>query len=52
MFARDPRPREVRLIQDFVAALRGGSADAAAERAAWTQVALVLLNSNEFVYVP
>jgi hypothetical protein len=49
MFARDPRPREERLIQDFVAALRAGGS---AERAAWTQVALVLLNSNEFVYVP
>jgi hypothetical protein len=45
LFARDPRPTEVEKIQHFVQALGEG------ERAAWVQTALVLLNSNEFIYV-
>jgi hypothetical protein len=60
LFAREPRPAEAASIQRFLAAaiddnLSGKpdspAARAAAERAAWAQAALVLLNSNEFVYV-
>jgi hypothetical protein len=62
LFARDPRPRELHVIREFLNAIAheqlgqasasGGVADhAAAHRDAWTHVALVLLNSNEFVFV-
>jgi hypothetical protein len=61
-FGRDPRPGEAADVRSFLRAaadepLRGrppaGTAEhAAAERAAWTHVALVLFNSNEFVFVP
>jgi hypothetical protein len=61
-FTRDPRPKEAKLIADFVdrsmaESLKGNQAPSeaqrvVAERAAWTQVALVLFNSNEFVYAP
>lgn len=66
-FTRDPRPREGQLIEDFLAksiaetlkdqkspadAQRIAAERIAAERTAWTQVALVLFNSNEFVYAP
>jgi hypothetical protein len=61
-FARPPTAAEVQKVQEFVASvlkdkLGDNAATAAsgpraeAERAAWTQVALVLLNSNEFLYV-
>jgi hypothetical protein len=46
VFAREPGPEEVKMIGEFLAAVGGE------RRAAWTQVALVLLNSNELVYVP
>jgi mono/diheme cytochrome c family protein len=61
LFARDPTPREVALVARFQSGLieppkRGGNPAGAiqhrlATRAAWVQTALVLLNSNEFVYV-
>jgi hypothetical protein len=61
-FARPPSAAEQQVLQQFLAALLkeklGDTAStaasgprAAAERAAWTQAALVLLNSNEFLYV-
>ena len=61
-FARTPSPAEQQVLQQFLAdlikeKLGDGAATAASgprqevERAAWTQVALVLLNSNEFLYV-
>lgn len=56
LLARDPRPGEVESIRRFLAAVAQdqGSKNSPSEqavRAAWTQAALVLLNSNEFVYV-
>ena len=61
LFARDPRPTETEKVRKFLAAvveenLAGKSAVNEAQRttavrAAWTQAALVLLNSNEFLYV-
>jgi hypothetical protein len=61
-FARQPTSAEQQVLQQFLAALlkeKLGDAVATtatapraeAERAAWTQAALVLLNSNEFLYV-
>ena len=61
-FARPPSAAEVQKVEEFIAAaindkLGDNAATAAsgprseAERAAWTQAALVLLNSNEFLYV-
>ena len=52
LFAREPRPSEVKAVRDFLAGVRKETSGPSPERAAWTQVALVLLNSNEFVYVP
>ena len=43
---RDPKASEVQKVRRFLAALAGE------ERAAWEQLALVLLNSNEFLYTP
>lgn len=56
LLARDPRPGEVESIRRFLAAVvqdQAGksSPNEQAVRSAWTQAALVLLNSNEFVYV-
>ena len=62
VYAREPKPTERQSLADFLAAivkekLGDGSATAAsgprqeAEKAAWTQAALVLLNSNEFLYI-
>ncbi|MBI1915976.1 MAG: PSD1 domain-containing protein [Planctomycetes bacterium] len=60
LFARQPRPSETEKVRKFLAAVveehLGGKPVAngtqhSAERAAWTQAALVLLNSNEFLYV-
>jgi hypothetical protein len=61
LFARDPTPRECALILRFQGDLIGPAKpgdDARqailrgpAEREAWVQTALVLLNSNEFLYV-
>jgi hypothetical protein len=61
LFAREPTPREIALIGRFQSALTGpakrdGSSTRAilhrlAKREAWIQTALVLLNSNEFLYV-
>jgi Protein of unknown function (DUF1549)/Protein of unknown function (DUF1553)/Planctomycete cytochrome C len=48
LFSRDPRPAEVGKVRKFLAAL---AEEKMTQRDAWTQVALVLLNSNEFVYV-
>ena len=61
-FAREPTAAEQQKLQEFLAAainerLGDNAATAAsglrqeAERAAWNQVALVLLNSNEFLFV-
>jgi hypothetical protein len=61
-FARQPTAVEQQKLQEFLAAaieekLGNNAATAAsglrleAERAAWTQAALVLLNSNEFLYI-
>jgi uncharacterized protein DUF1553 len=61
-YSRDPKPAEQKAMQDFLAAmvrekLGDGAATAAsgprheADKAAWTQAALVLLNSNEFLYI-
>jgi hypothetical protein len=54
LMGREPRPKDRALIVQYLDALKReqSGADAAATlRAAWTQVALVLLNSNEFVFV-
>jgi hypothetical protein len=61
LFAREPTPREIALVGRFQSELIGpakphaSSAQAIlhrmAEREIWTQTALVLLNSNEFLYV-
>jgi hypothetical protein len=45
-FSREPRPAEVARIRSFTKAIGGEP------RSAWSQVALVLFNSNEFLYVP
>lgn len=55
LFARGPRVKERTEAVNFlneVSAAYGGKPDAkASRRAAWDQFALVLLNSNEFLYV-
>jgi hypothetical protein len=61
LFARDPVPQELSRIRRFLDALIGPRDDdkstsgailhALAERDAWVQTALVLLNSSEFLYV-
>ncbi len=61
-FTREPRANELKLIRDFLREAMaehlkklpapGRGETAAAEYAAWTQVALVLFNSNEFLYAP
>jgi hypothetical protein len=61
ILARDPLPCEVPRLREFQAAVTDkdllsgkgflAARRAAADRAAWIQTALVLLNSNEFVYV-
>jgi hypothetical protein len=56
LFARAPRLTETEKVRKFLAAVledhpAARSAPNEAERAAWTQAALVLLNSNEFLYV-
>jgi hypothetical protein len=62
MLARDAKPAELAQLAEFVAALveeklgpaaatAANTARQEAERAAWTQAALVLLNSSEFLYV-
>ena len=62
VYAREPKPTERQALENFLAAivnekLGDGAATAAsgprqeAEKAAWTQAALVLLNSNEFLYI-
>jgi hypothetical protein len=43
-FTREPRPEEAAKVKKFLAAV--------GPRDGWPQVALVLLNSNEFVYLP
>jgi hypothetical protein len=57
LYSRSPQPREIDQLREFLwAAAREAagarSPDGAAHRAAWVQLALVLLNSNEFLYVP
>jgi hypothetical protein len=54
--SRSPRPQEIEQVREFLAAAAREAAgarppDTAAHRAAWVQLALVLLNSNEFLYV-
>lgn len=62
VYGRQPKPAERQALENFLAAivkekLGDGAATAAsgprqeAEKAAWTQAALVLLNSNEFLYI-
>ena len=53
LFSREPRAKERAAIHEFLkAVIKETPGDAnAALRAAWTQAALVLLNSNEFVFV-
>ena len=62
LYARSPRPAEKEVLTSFVASLTADKlANASASptdaqksdatRAAWVQAALVLLNSNEFLYV-
>ncbi len=62
LYSRPPRPAEREVLTSFLASLiadKLGSASASptdaqksdALRAAWVQAALVLLNSNEFLYV-
>lgn len=59
-FTREPRPQEKRTVRDFLQAVEQEALGkdttparrAAARREAWTQFALVLFNSNEFLYVP
>jgi hypothetical protein len=48
MFAREPRPAESARISKFVVTVKASDG----ERAAWTQMALVMLNSNEFLFAP
>jgi hypothetical protein len=48
VYNREPKPAEKQAIADFLAAISRETPD---ERACWTQAALVLLNSNEFLYV-
>jgi hypothetical protein len=49
VLGREPRASEVDRVRRFLMALAAEKADS---KAAWTQVALVLLNSNEFLYIP
>jgi hypothetical protein len=53
LFSREPRAKERAAIHEFLKSVRKEPlADAAAaDRAPWLQTALVLLNSNEFVFV-
>ncbi len=60
LLGREPRASEVGMVQKFVSAVvqeqagsvpAGEARHAQAVRTAWTQAALVLLNSNEFLYV-
>jgi hypothetical protein len=53
LFSRQPRAKERAAIHEFLKAVAKETAGDAptAQRAAWTQAALVLLNSNEFVFV-
>ena len=54
LFARDAKPEEHLAVNEFLSRLRSEQpADAAAktDQAVWTQLALVLLNSNEFLFV-
>ncbi len=48
LFGREPRPAESEKVGKFVSAVKSSDG----ERVAWTQVALVFLNSNEFLYAP
>lgn len=53
MFTREPKASETERIKKFIANATAESAGKPlTAKDAWTQVALVLLNSNEFVYVP
>jgi hypothetical protein len=53
MFSREPKATEADKIEKFIANATAGSAGKPLTvKDAWTQVGLVLLNSNEFVYVP
>jgi hypothetical protein len=62
VYSRAPQPAESQAVAEFLAeivheklgdsvATADSAARATAERAAWTQAALVLLNSSEFLYV-
>jgi mono/diheme cytochrome c family protein len=54
LLSREPRPKERALVRQALDALLSDQADKdspSALRSAWTQVALTLLNSNEFMLV-
>jgi hypothetical protein len=53
MFGREARASEAERIKKFIANMTAeGAGKPAVLKDAWTQVGLVLLNSNEFVHVP
>ncbi|MCE9532346.1 MAG: DUF1549 and DUF1553 domain-containing protein [Planctomycetes bacterium] len=53
LYTREARPSEIEKIRGFLAAIKAEQGKKpTALKDAWTQVAVVLLNSNEFVYVP
>ena len=56
VLARSPRPNEIALARDFLAAqarrLQGAPGVESAETAALVDFALAMLNRNEFLYVP
>jgi hypothetical protein len=48
-FGRDPRPPEADKVRRFIAAATENNPNL---KDLWTQIALVLMNSNEFLYAP
>lgn len=55
LFAREPRPTEIERVRRFLAGVLEEQPNldlAQRVRHAWTQAALVWLNTNEFLYVP
>jgi hypothetical protein len=52
LFTRSPTPSERQAVRELIEAVAGELSTAEnARRAGWVQAALVLLNSNEFLYV-
>jgi hypothetical protein len=52
VLAREPRPEEVERSRAFLQAQAKRIGEPGREIAAWTDLALAILNSNEFLYVP